>query len=284
MSRTLTEIYNEIVDEKQSLSNLNSLLPLSSAYFPDFLADLSSGSKVAVWRLWAYVIAFAIWTHEQLWDIFKAEIEDIAAKAIAGTPRWYYERTLEFQLGDTLTYQDFQYRYATVNESARIVKYCAIQERPDGVVVIKTAKDSSGSPVQLTGPELTALTAYLQQIKFAGTRLSVNSFAPDDLKIYYEIFYDPIIPEADIKTAVEDAINLFVKSLPFDGKFNINKLTDALQALEGVVDPLFQSAEARYGALPYASFVREYESNAGYLQIDGAFPLSTTITYTPIEV
>lgn len=284
MSRTLTEIYNEIIDEKQSLSNLNSLMPNSSAYFPDFLAELSSGSKVAIWRLWAWVTAFAIWTHEQLWDIFKAEIEDIAAKAIAGTPRWYYERTLEFQLGDTLVYQDFQYKYATIDESARIIAYCAIQERPDGVVVIKTAKDSSGSPVQLTGPELTALTAYLQQIKFAGTRLSVNSFAPDDLKIYYEIFYDPIIPEVDIVAAVEAAIESFVKNLPFNGKFNINKLTDTLQGIDGVVDPLFQNAEARYGALPYTAFDREYESNAGYLQIDGAFPLSATIIYTPIEV
>lgn len=284
MSRTLAEIYNEIIDEKQSLSNLSGLLPNSNAYFPDFLADLSSGSRVAIWRLWAYLMAFAIWTHEQLFDIFQAQIEDIAASAIAGTPRWYYDRVLEFQYGDTLVYQDGQYQYALVDTTTQIVKYCAIEERPDGVVVVKTAKDSAGDPEPLIVAELDALRSYLQQIKFAGTRLSVVSFDPDQLKVYYEVFYDPIIPEADIKAAVEAAIVSFVKGLPFNGRFNINKLTDSLQILEGVVDPVFQSAEARYGALPYESIDREYNSNAGYLEIDVAFPLSTTITYTAIEV
>lgn len=284
MSRTLQQIYDEIIDEKQSLSNLNALLPNSNAYFADFLTDLASNSRVAIWRLIAWVFAYATWTHEQLWDIFKAEIEDIAAKALAGTPRWYYERVLEFQYGDILVYEDGQYKYATIDELLKIVKYCAIEERADGVVLVKSAKDNSGTPEPLTAFELTALTAYLQDIKFAGTLLSVVSFPADQLQVYYEVFYDPIVPEAEVKALVEAAINSFIKNLPFNGRFNITNLTDAIQLLKGVVDPVFVDAQARYGILPYTVIDREYNSNAGYLEIDPTFPLSTTITYTPIEI
>ena len=283
MNRSLSDIYDEIIDEKQSLTNLSTLLPSSSAYFPDLLAELSSNSRVAIWRLIAYVVAFAIWTHEQVFELFKAQVEEIAAGAIPGTARWYFDRVLEFQYGEPLVYDNGIYNYAGDNPALQIVKYCAIEERPDGVVVVKTAKDSNGDPLELASAELAALQSYLQQIKFAGTRLSVVSFAPDQLKVFYEIFYDPIVPLQDVQQEVELAIHSFVKNLPFNGRFNINKLTDQLQLLEGVTDPVFQSAEARYGALPYQAVTREYSSNAGSLEIDSSAPLSTTITYTPIQ-
>lgn len=278
--RTIQEIYDEIIAEKQTLSSLNGLLP-SSTNYSDLLSALTAASKVAVWRLWAYVTAVSIFFHEQLFELFKLEVEAIADAAIPGVLRWYREQVLNFQLGYTLQYINGKYQYTTVDESAKIVKYCAVEERNDGLVVIKTAKQVSGLPAELDAPELTALQAYCQQIKFAGTRLSVVSFPADSLKLYYDIYYDAILPEADVIVIVEAAVTDFLNNLPFNGRFNINKMTDALQLLDGIIDPVFLSAEARYGLIPFAAFTTEYNSNAGYMQIDPSFPLSATFNYIP---
>jgi hypothetical protein len=283
MSRTVKEIYDEMIGFKESSGNLDDLLPNTGESYSNLLAELTATSKVAIWRLWCYVIAVSIFYHEQQFDNFVAIVEDLVANAEAGTPRWYQEQVLKFQYSDTLVYQaNGRYEYNTIDTSLQVVKRCAIQERPDGVVVVKTAKLSAGLPVPLSSPELTSLQAYMRQIKFAGTRLSVVSFNADSLKVYYTIYYDPIIDVAIIQSAVEAAINNYIQNLPFNGAFNITKLTDALEGIEGVIDPIFNSADARYGALPYAPILREYVANAGYLEIDGAYPLSTTITYIPI--
>jgi hypothetical protein len=279
MARTIQEIYDSIITEKQTLSSLNGLTPNPETYV-NFLSQLASSSRVAIWRLFAYIVAVAIYTTEVLWDVFKAEIENIAAQAEAGTVRWYQEKVLDFQYGDVLIYQDGVYQYALIDESLKVVKRCAVVERPDGVVFIKTAKlDNAGLPIPLDAPELVGLTAYMQQVKFAGTFLYVNSFNADTLKLYYDIYYSAELDLGSVQAAVYAAVQSFIANLPFNGALNINKLTDALQSVTGVIDPKFVSAEATYGALPYTAFDREYLSNAGYLEIDGAFPLSSTFNF-----
>lgn len=275
--RTVSEIYNEIIVEKDN--NLPTLQP-SSDTTQNLLDDLSSNSKVAIWRLWAYLTSVAIWTHEKLFELFKKEIQTIADKANTGTVRWYQERGFDFQFGDALVYNNGSYKYVQIDSSKQIVKRVAIVERPDGSVFIKAAKlDAQGLPDALSSAELTALKAYYQNIKFAGTRLAVNSYPADELRVYYTIYYNPIHPLSDVKTAVEQAIEEHIITLEFNGTLYITKLTDAIQRALGVVDPIFDNAEARYGLLPYTAFSRSYQANAGYLKIDASNPLSSTITY-----
>lgn len=282
MARTVQDIYNSIIQEKQTLSSLNGLTPNPETY-TNLLDNLSTSSKVGLWRLTAYIVAVALYTQEVLWDTFKVQLEEIAAQAEAGTIRWYQERCLDFQFGDALVYINGQYQYPEIDETKQIVKRAAVVERPDGFVVIKTAKlDTNNNPIPLDPAELTALTAYMQEIKFAGTFLSVNSFAADKLKLSYEIYYNSEIPLADLEVNVFDAVNQFIANLPFNGAFNINKMTDALQSVIGVVDPKFVSAEATYAALPYVAFDREYSTNAGYLEIDPLFPLASSFTFIPV--
>jgi hypothetical protein len=279
--RSIQEIYDDIISEKQTLASLNELLPMSGSNFSNLLQDLTAGSKVAIWRLWAYVIAVCIYTHEALFDLFKQEVQTIVATAVPGVLRWYHEQIFAFQFGYTLQYINGKYQYSSLDNSARIIKFCAVEERPDGLVVIKTAKEVASLPNELSPAELLALQAYCQSIKFAGTRISVVSYPADSLKLVYTIYYDPILPVATVKATVELIISNFLKNLPFNGRLKITSLTDALQLGDGIIDPVFTSAEARYGALPYAAFTAEYNSNAGYMQIDPAFPLSTTINYLP---
>lgn len=264
MARTILEIYDAIIAEKETGTQLQDLTP-DPETSTNLLTDLSSGSKVAIWRLWAYITAVAIYVHEVLFDIFKEEVQEIADAAAPGTPGWYQNKMLEFQYGDTLTYTNFQYVYDPVNEANRIITRCAVQERSDGAVLIKVAKDSGGSPAPLSAPEKAAAESYAAKIKFAGTKLAVTSLDPDELDIAYTIYYDPLIPLATLQADLQAAADAFLEELPFNAEFRITKFTDALQAVEGVIDPVFSSATATPdGGSPESVTVR-YLPAAGYM-------------------
>jgi hypothetical protein len=278
--RTIQEIYDEMIAEKQSLTTLNPLLPSTGANFSNLLAELSAQSKVAIWRLILYICAVAIYAHEAIFQVYLNQIQAAASRAVNGTVRWYREEIFKFQFGDVLVWDGTKFTYLVLNPSSQIVAYCSVQEQPDGLVLIKTAKEDNG-PAPLSLIELTSLRAYAQQVKFAGTIVEVVSFPADQIRLYYTVYYDPILPLAQVQQAVEENINAYLQNLPFDGRFNVTRMTDSIQTVIGVIDPVFQSAQARYGALPFTAFMVEYLTNSGYLEIDPLTPLATTINYLP---
>jgi hypothetical protein len=262
MSRTIAEIYDEIIAEKENQTSLAGLTPDPETSL-GLLNDLSSGSRVAIWRLWAYITAVAIWTHEQVFELFLEEAEAIAAAAPAGTARWYQKKVLEFQFGDSLQYVNNQYVYDPIDPSARIVTRCAVQDRGDGVVVVKVAKDVTPTPLNST--EKTALEGYIAKIKFAGTRVAVLSQDADEIDLDYDIFYDPIVPLATLQARVQNAIDAYATNLEFNGEVRINKITDALQVVDGVVDPVFQAATGTPDGGGTSSIMVSYQPIAGHI-------------------
>lgn len=278
MARTIAEIYDSIVAEKQAQTSLAGLLPVGESA-SGLLAALTSGSKVAVWRLWAHVIAVAMHTEEVLWDLFKVEIEAIAAAAPTGTVRWYRAQMFIFQFGDELVYIEEKYRYAVLDAEKQIVKYCAIEERPDGVVVVKTAKEAGSAPTVLNAAELAALDSYSQKIKFAGTRLAVLSLNADSINADYEIFYDPIIPLTEVQSATQVAVDNYLADTDFNGAFNVNDFTDVLQTITGIIDPVFDSATATTADSTVTNFGIEYVPAAGYFEY--ADTVQNMFTWTP---
>lgn len=281
MARSLSEIYTAIVTEKNSQTSLQGLAPQADS-LDNFGQDLNNDRKVAVWRIFAYLVALAIWTHELLWDQFKVELQEIVDAAPTGTVEWYQQQTLAYQYGYNLTYQNNKYVYSITDPSSQIVKLCAVTERVGSTLIIKVANlDASDLPLPLTTIEQNALFGYLQKIKFAGTRIAVISDDADLLKIIGEIYYDPIIPLPDLRINVEAAIVDYIRNLPFNGVFKITGLIDTIQAVEGVTDAVLPTIETKYGALPYVAVNRIYTANAGHLDIDPAFPLSTNLSYNP---
>lgn len=289
MARTITEIYDEMVAEKQSMPTLQGLQPAID-HSQTLLNDLTSKSKVAIWRLLFFVVAVAIWVHEVIFDKHKAEIEARANEVIPGTAKWYRDQCMLFQYGDPLVYLNRIYQYATIDETKQIIKRTAVIEA-NGQVRIKVAKLANGLPVPLSTSELTAFSAYVNQIKFAGTNIAIISHPADKLKISYDVTYNPLvmngngelIENTSIKP-VEDAINNYIQNLPFNGILNLTKLTDAVQMAKGVIDPVLNSAEATYGNLAYAPILKNYNANAGYMEIDINFPLDQQINYIPANV
>lgn len=284
MSRSISEIYEAITTAKDAETELNNLVP-NQDNLTNLRTSLSTSSKTAVWRLFAYIIAVAIYIHEQLFNNYKEEIEAIVAAAPVGTLPWYKDQVLKYQFNDTLQYINERYQYSIYDESKQIVKLCAVEERAGGIIVIKVADlDSNQVPVALSATQKTALAAYIQKIKFAGVGFFLISQAADLLKINATIYFDPIYTQATIAQRVEQAILAYITNLPFNGVLTINALIDAVQAVVGVNDITVQGMETKYAALPYTAINRVHTAEAGYFAIDPLFPLSNTLTYQPSTI
>lgn len=285
MARSLSEIYNALIAEKETLEVLSGLNPT-----PDdaqtFLQDLSSTSKVAIWRLYLWVVSVGIWTLETLFDRHKAEIEALKNKLVVCTSLWWQMKCFDFQLGYALEWNGAQFVYSSVDLEAQIIKRAAVVNTP-GIVRLKVAKlDDDGLPTPLSGPEVVSFTAYALQIAPAGINVIVISAEADLLKVTFDVYYNPLVmtPTGELITSpgtkpVEDAINGYIQNLPFNGVLNLTALTDAVQKAQGVVDPILTSAEAKFGATPYLAIDANYNSYAGHLKIDPLFPLESSINY-----
>lgn len=287
MARTILQIYDEMILEKENQIQLNALQP-SMDSGQTLLNDLTSTSKVAVWRLIFFVVAVQVWTLEKLHDEHKAWINKRASELIVGTTAWYHSISLQFQYGDSLVYDTDQkvYKYAAITPANQIIKLVSVNE-VGGQLLIKLAKlDGGNLPIPLASGELTAFQAYMSKMKFAGVKVASVSRVADLLTISYHIYYDPLVLSSTGELIsspgtfpVEDAINNYIKNLDFDGVFSVTQLTDQIQASSGVVNPVFESAQAKFGVNPYVVINDYYKPNAGYLQIDPAIPLNTTIDY-----
>lgn len=279
MARSIETIFAEIEAAKNADPNL---------------AGLNSPSATAVWRLWGFVTAGSIWALEKLFDLHKAEVEAIAAAAVPGTTVWYRNRALEYQWSDSTSHfiivgDDGKPVYQTVVEADRIVKFAAVVESTFSRLVVKVAKETGGIPGPLTAPELTSFRDYMQAVKFAGTRLQCISAPADKMRLYAEIVYDPIANPVALAATVEAAVNAFLRALPFNGLIYAERLTDALQAVPGVVDVrltevVFDPGGVTLYRLSSGSNVRFYQTFAGYATVDPAFPLVDTLTYTPSDI
>lgn len=286
MARSLNEIYDGMIAEKQSMPNLQNLQPNIDS-LQTLLSDLTSTSKVAIWRLLFWCVAFAVWVSENMIELF-------ISKNKPGTVYWYYEQCKNFQYGDALILQDGKYIYNPVNPANRIIKYASADEDSIGNVILKVAKDSSGSPTPLLLAEYNAFEAYINTVKFAGTSIIIRSDVADILKVGMTIHYDPLVLASngsllsDPSTyPVKDTINAYIKSLDFDGIFTIQQLVDKVQNAKGVKICTTTMCQAKYGLTPYVNILNEaaqaYRPFAGYMNISvaGGETLNDTLSYLP---
>ncbi len=261
MARTIVQIQQDIINAKSADSTLSAL---------------TSSSNVAIWRLWTYVIAFCQWTLEVLFDEHKAEVKAIISNQKPHTLQWYVAMSKLFQLGVTLPADTDT--YTTTIPSAQIIKYAAAEELVTGYVRIKVATLTGSILSPLSAGDLSSLSSYMNRIKDAGVRLQMTSNAPDNLHLKTNIYYDPLVLDSSGSrldgtsiNPVEDAINVFLTNLPFNGLFILNRLIDAIEAVEGVIICSVVLAEATHASLPYTSITYEYLPDAGYMILDHTY-------------
>ncbi len=232
MARTINEIQQEILEAKANDTALN---------------GLTSTSKSAIWRLLIYIVAFAIWTLEKLFDLHSSEVDAKLEQLKPHTARWYRNKALAFQYGFDLIQDTDRFdnngKTPEEIEAAKIIKYSAVTESEDeSRLIVKIATEQDGKLTPVTTEQQAAFEAYLFEVKDAGVRTTVINYLPDRLKLNIRIVRDMLVLDAngmDITTGkypVNDAIEQFMKELPFNGELSLQKLVDKIQKVKGVKD------------------------------------------------
>ncbi len=230
MARTLEQIQNEIIQVKES---------------EPALAGLSSTSKTAIWRLWIFVMAFAIYTLELIFDNHKEELSGKIRSQKTHKAPWVRGMLLNFQygfdlIGETDLFDNQGYTQDQI-EASKIIKYAAVTESVDEKrLICKIATESNGELSPLSDTQIDAVKGWLKQVKAAGIPYTVINYLPDLLQLHIRIFRDPLVLDAGGvhrvtgKKPVEEALKDFMRELPFDGELRLQDLANKLEQTDGV--------------------------------------------------
>ncbi len=257
MARSVQEIYNSIVAYKETIPEL---------------AVYNSTSAVAIWRLFCLVFAVAAWALENIVGIVTVQQTQYIKEQKIHSFSWYSAFAKKFQYGDALPYGEVEYEI--FDEDKQVVKFASASKAPGGIV-IKIAGLDGGTLEPIGGSEFTAFQEYMFRVGAAGDRLIFVNDNPDKLKLELTIYFDALILNSSgarldgtNDNPVLDAINKYIKGIDFDSKFIPSALTDALQAVEGVVIPHIDLCESTYAALPWSPVAANgIIPHAGYLRI-----------------
>lgn len=244
MARTLTQIHNGM------LTDIASNEVLSTA--------LTSKSMYAIFRLFTFIIATAIFIFEGFLDNHTAEINQKLANQKTGTKPWYRFMALQFQYGFDLV-QDkdfFDNGNATAEqiEVSKIIKYAAVNEAQDSSrVILKIAGETNGVLTDFDDPDqVEAIEKYIDEIRVAGVQVTIINYKADKLYLNLRIKRDSLVltengmSKLDGNFPVNEALKEFMKELDFNGELKLSALVDKLQVIPGVIDATVLSASSAW--------------------------------------
>jgi hypothetical protein len=163
MARTINEIQNGMLTAIAS----NEALAL----------QLTSTSKVAIFRLFVFIVASAIWLLEMLFDTHKKEVDDIITQKFPHRPSWYRNKALDFQYGFALIADTDKYDNTGFTDdqvlASKIIKYAAITPSA-GQILIKIATEAAGVLAPITPGQKASFEAYILEIADCGVKYLIG--------------------------------------------------------------------------------------------------------------
>jgi hypothetical protein len=217
------------------------------------IPSLTSTSKRAIWRLWTFVFATAIYLLESLIDVFKASVETTAASAAPASAAWLQNQIFLFQYDPTtpqiIQLVNFAPAYPVVDATKQIISRCSITTTQASQVVIKAATGTP--PTALSAPQLSALQSYVNTIG-ATVNYIVTSSNPDQLYVDATIYYDGQFSEIIQETVITGITNLLA-NVPFNGQLKVSDIEKAILAVQGVNDCMLNNVIARQDATSFGN-------------------------------
>lgn len=281
MARTIAEIKKEITDSFIKNETISVTYGLNS--HKNFEEQFS---KVSLESIIFHIVATAIWTLEKLFDTHKKEVDDRLARLRPHTLIWYRDKALKYRKGKKLLEETDYYNEPDATEQeiekTEIVKYAAAEDFMDDAgrrwlrIKIATVDEDMQKLKKIDESDRKNIQTYFNQIKDAGVWLEVVSDHPDKLYGEMTVHYDPLVfynngylvAGGDDKP-VENAINKYLRNLPFNGEFSLMKLIDAVQEVEGVQLAHINSACARPDkGIDRVAIADRYTPRAGYMIVD----------------
>lgn len=192
------------------------------------------------------ILSFSIFLLEQLFNQHTEEVDDKLYNQKSGRLPWYRYMALKFQYGfDLLTDSDeFDNEGVTSDqiETSKIIKYAAVNEGDvHGTIIVKIAGEDDGVLAPISEAAQISIEAYFEEIKYAGSRIRVINYLHDRLYLTLQIYRDPLVLDdngvsiLNGNKPVEEAIEAYMKELPFDGELELESLVDKLQLVKGVI-------------------------------------------------
>lgn len=274
MARTLDEIKAAI--RADFVGNIT----LQEAYGLDATKTFDEQfSAVSLESIWTFIVATAIYLLELIIDQKQTDIESMIASDYPFSFPWYYDMARQFQLGDSLVFDETTYKfaYATPDATKQIVQYVAIRQREVSGVTKLQVYSAKANKAALSASELAAFQAYIQQIGAAGTHFEFISLAPDALTINLTVTYDPQVVGYDgtrlngTGKPVDEAVAAYLDGIKYSGSFSRTKLVDAVQAADGVIDVVIGDVDLN-GELANG---QTFESPSGFFTAE-----TINVTYT----
>lgn len=247
MARTVAQIKQSMIDAKNADAALS---------------GLTSTSQTAKWNLYFFIVASCIAIFEQLQDLFKIDLENIASTAAPSTPQWTRNKVLKFQTGDVaeLNTTTFVIEYPVINTANQILTRCAVVTAPNRTVLIKVAKSDPPEPV--TVGELAELQSYVETFNPAGIAFTLINEDSDKMEVAATIYYNGQYTGV-ITDNVEAALNSYMANLPFNGRITTQSVVDAIQAVDGVISVSLTRILVRRDTVAYGAGVTLYNLSTG---------------------
>lgn len=263
--RTFEQIYGEINEAQRN---------------EPALSELNSTSQTSIWGLIKRQFSLLIRLFEVRIETYQAQILALVDAQEKGDLYYYVKFAKLFQYGDAFQITRFGVSYPTVNLNNQIIAQASANEVTDGYgtkVLLKVAKNSSLGLVKLVTAEVTALTNYINAVKFAGVRVEIRSNDPEILTLNLTVNLNKsvcntngsLIANGSFFPVVEN-IKAFIQNLPFDSTFRWRELEASLMTLEGVTDCSITSS-----SVGSTAFVMSTISESGYFTLSN----SSVITY-----
>jgi hypothetical protein len=252
MARTKAQIKAEITTPfmaNETLANLYGYV-LGASFDAEF-------SLVSLENIVFEIVALAIFLHELMFSQHTNEVEEKLFTQKSGRKSWYRTLALNFQYGfDLVNDQDyFENGNATEEQilASKIVKYAAVTESSDeSRVIIKIAGETAGLLSPISPEQKAAFQAYIKDTKWAGVKITVINYLPDRLFLNIQIKRDALVLNnngmsiLNANYPANEAIQEFMKELPFDGELRLSALVDKLQGVSGVLDATVVGAESAW--------------------------------------
>ncbi|WP_395049393.1 nucleotidyltransferase [Flavobacterium sp.] len=249
MARKIIDIKNEMLlafMNNESIAAYYEFIP-GALFYDEF-------SVVSFENILFDIISFAHFIIENLFNTHKSEVDDIITQKFPHRALWYRTKAKDFQYGfdlitDTDKFENTGFTDAQI-EASKIIKYAAVTPNA-GQIYIKVATETAGVLAPILPEVKAAFDAYIKEIADCGVKYIIINHLPDILLLNIQIFRDPLVLDANgmsiinANYPVQDAINEYMKELPFNGELVLAHLIDKLQLAEGVVIPNLVNAESQ---------------------------------------
>ncbi|NRR90667.1 nucleotidyltransferase [Winogradskyella undariae] len=251
MARTRQEIKLEITTS--FMSNLNVAEAYGFAVGANFSDEFS---LISIENIRFEIQAYQLFLQEKLFNQHKIEVDATIRNQKSGRASWYRTMALRFQYGfDLLLDQDyFDNSNATEAqiEASKIIKYAAVNESEDeSRVIIKIAGETDNELAPITQEQRESFDYYLDEFRYAGVQTTVINYLPDLLYLNLQIQRDALVLDSNGMSIlngnypVNEAIEAYMKLLPFDGEFVVfDFLTYIKNNAEGVIIPTVINIES----------------------------------------